>query len=753
MTSHIMFLAGLCFLESAASAQQTNASRPVSAGQIPNAPVTNDASTQGTPSSGLGEIVVTATKSGATQLQRTPLAISAFSASQLAQSGISNVKDLVQYAPNLNLSQNSVNAEIYIRGVGSNNVYAGSDPDVTVQVDGVYIARPSAQFGDYLDVERLEVLRGPQGTLYGRNAAGGTINVISRTPTDRFTAEEQLTLGNYALVHEQGLISGPLVTGLAQASLSIDYVRHNGYIENRVPGAANSGNANHGTARGQLRLEPMAGVVATTRADWLEAFEHIQHNSHILAPVTSNGGAPIANSTIGHYFEEALNTPQEVRTRTGGISEDIEYTITPRLSIKSITAYRLDHYHGSLDSDATELSTSVGRVLAERENQFSQEINLSGKAGILGFVTGLYYFREHDANRIVADSLTSERGTSPRIVTNSKAVFAQATAHIFPTVGLTAGVRYTDETKSLDQVAIGSVLATGAVSPGFPFESTNHRRDTAVTPKFGIDWQITPSILAYVSATRGYKSGGFNYAATNVAAESFGPENLWSYEAGLKSEFFDRHLRLNLAGFHYDYKNLQVQSLLAVGISSIANAASATVNGAEAELTAKPFGGLEITANLAYLDATYGAFTRDSVPSALGPFLVGQTRYNARTATYDATGNRLNDAPRFSGLFAAQYTWPLGAGSDRSLFGRAEISFKSRQFYDPSNAEIMSQRGYRLVNLYVGYTSKTSGVGLRAFVKNAFDKGYIIGAAAQGLTPTGFVGEPRTFGLTLTKTW
>jgi iron complex outermembrane receptor protein len=699
----------------------------------------------------LGEIVVTATKTGATALQKTPLAISAFSAAELAQSGVSSVKDLVEFAPGLALSQNNVNAEIYIRGVGSNNVYAGSDPDVTVQVDGVYIARPSAQFGEYLDVDRVEVLRGPQGTLYGRNAAGGTINVISRAPTDTFEAEEQLTLGNYYLVHEQALVSGPLVPNTLQASVAIDYINHRPYIDNVVGGQPGSGDANHGTIRGQLRFEPTDTVTATTRADYLVSDENIQASNHLLAPYLANGGAPIANGTIGNYLQEALNTPQSVYTHTGGVSEDVDVTLTPGLDLKSITAYRQDDFSGSLDSDSTERSLSVGRLLQEVEDQFSQELDLSGKASIFDFVTGAYYFHENDANGIVAVTPTVGHSTHPDIHTNSEAVFAQSTAHILSNVGLTLGVRYTHEEKSLDTNAATFNPVTGILAPGSPFLSHNDMENSAVTPKFGLDWQVTPDVLLYISATRGYKSGGFNYAATTVPTETFGPEKLWSYEAGAKTEFFDRRMRLNVTAFHYDYSSLQVQSLLAVGVTSIENAASAKVNGAEAELSVKPLAPLELTANLAYLDASYNTFINDAVPAALKPYVATSSRYDAANGTYDASGNYLNDAPRFSSLIAVQYSHEVNG--DGSLFGRAEYSWKSRQYFDPTNASILSQDGFGLANVYMGYHSVNGTWGVKLFAKNVTGKQYIIAAAAQSLTPVGFVGQPRTYGITMTKNW
>src|SRR5712672_3778861 len=204
----------------------------------------------------LEEIVVTASKTCVTDIQLTPIAITAFSAEQLQRSQLSNVNQLMGSVPNLSISTFETFAEIFIRGIGSTNVIGGNDPSTTVQVDGVYLGRPYSQYADFLDVQRVEVLRGPQGTLYGRNAVGGTINVISRVPIDDFAAEASLTLGDYWLVQSQDYLSGPLIRGVLDASLAVDYTYHAAYIERLSPGGDDIANANRGGVRAQLRWEP-----------------------------------------------------------------------------------------------------------------------------------------------------------------------------------------------------------------------------------------------------------------------------------------------------------------------------------------------------------------------------------------------------------------------------------------------------------------------------------------------------------------
>ncbi len=698
---------------------------------------------------GLEEIVVTATKTGETQLQKTPLAISAFSADQLNSSVVNNVRDLVSLTPSLNVSQATASAQIYIRGIGSNNVFNGSDPDVTVQSDGVYIARAFSQFSDFIDVDRVEVLRGPQGTLYGRNAVGGTINIISRLPTDEFENKAQLTLGNFSLLQTQDYVSGALVKGVADASLSVNYITHSPYEANLVPGAPGIGEANRGGVRGQLLLKPTDAVSMITRADYNKSAEDFDSASHLLAPYAR---APLASSIVGDYNQVALDWPQVNHEQIWGVSEEINARFNDQLSLKSITAYRDSWYHLLVDVDDTELPIIEG-LQADNSKQVSQEFDLVANVDRLDAVAGLYYFNEHETS-IVSSSLPApgpnfRNAVYPDAHARSEAAFAQGTYHLFDVVGLTAGIRYTKERKELDQTYDRTSLATGAFLPGYPFLGDTTRDFHALTPKFGVDWQVTPDALVYASATRGFKSGGTNYAAANVAALSFAPEYIWSYEAGLKSDWLEHRLRLNLTGFHYNYSNLQVQSFLGPGVAAIANAATAKISGMELEATVKPIPELVLTANYSLLDAHYSNFPAASVPAALAPFLAGSPRLNAN-GTFDATDNRLNAAPRDSASASGQYNWRVANGV---TFLRAEYYWQSRVFYDPSNALIMSQGPYGVTNLFVGYDNQVSGWGVHLFAKNLGDTHYLVAVVANGEEPAGQAAPPLTYGVQLWKSF
>ncbi len=706
--------------------------------------LTNPGASDSQPSAGaLQEILVTASKTGTSAVQKTPIAITAFTSSQLEAANLTNVQDLQGFVPNLSISQSTSFAEIYIRGVGSSNVYAGTDPSATVQVDGVYLGRPYSQFSDFLDVDRVEVLRGPQGTLYGRNAIAGTINVVSRQPGDVLAAENRLTVGNYSAFEAQGYISGPLVDQVLQASVAYTYVEHDPYIHNIVPTGNGVFDADRHGVHAQLRFAPTATFEATTRVDYSKSDENVESYTKLLAPYD-----PTTDSILGDYSKVALNLPQRAETVNKGVAEDVTVHATDHLQIRSITAFREASTNENLDADGTERDINDVH-LEEHQKQFSQELNLVGNYDHLDFVAGLYYLTEDIRVKNSVDLVTSDLGLLflPDVTTNSRAAFAQGTYHVTSQFDLTVGARYTKESKSLKQnsayyinFAGGIFLqpppgATAIVGPVVYDEDGSY---SAFTPKFGMQWSPTADLMIYASATRGFKSGGVDYSSLDPTTAAYRPETVWSYEAGLKSYFLDRRLRANLTAFYYDYKDLQVQVLTGPTSEITSNAASATSKGLELELATTPVDGLTLTANLAYLRARYEKYADAPNLASLGGGLI------------DATGNWLDLAPTFSGNTSIEYIHRLPIGG--MLSGRVDFSYQTRQYFDPSNTEVLSQGAYGLLNLDVGYTLPITAAKLRidAWVKNASNIRYITGAFDAGATFSGAPGAPRTFGMTFT---
>lgn len=710
-----------------------------------------------TPAAGEDEIIVTATRQGATLLQRTPIAVSVISQEGLDRSFVSNIKDMVQITPSLNVAQVTASAAIYIRGIGTNAVFNGSDPDVAFYVDGVYLARAFTQFSEFLDVDRVEVLRGPQGTLYGRNAVGGVVNLVSRMPSEKFEGRAQLVVGNYGTVQGQGYVSGAIVPGVLQMSLSGSYGRRNGYVENIVSGAKDLGNADRGALRGQLRFVGVPGLEAITRFDYSRLAEDIQAYDVLLRPLPYP--TPLANSLVGQYHRVAQNDPQTNRQRVYGVSQELNIDLGSSITLKSLTAYRNSAYRVRTDTDASELTINNAQQ-RDRSEQFSQEFNLLGKTDFVDYVIGLYYFREvqnslNQGNVIpsVATPLANATlaQTFSRTVAISKAAFAQGTFHLTPTLSAIVGVRYTQDEKRLNvltnRFTYSGPTTLGPQRPGLPFSANVGPTFDAFTPKVGLNWEITPEHFAYASFSRGFKSGGNNFGAVSLVGITYQPETISSYEAGIKTQWLDKRLRVNLTGFYYDYKDLQVQSLIGPGITLTANAAAAKVKGIEFESTGR-FGNLELSANFTYLDAKYGNFAQATVPGAFRPFVAGDPRYNAAAGTYNAKGNRLNAAPEFAASGSAQYNVPLGSVT---AYGRGEVSYQSRVFYDPSNVAISSQKPYAVVNLSIGVDTDDGLWSAQLAVKNVTDKDYLITVAGNGAVPSGYAAPPRTVLLRLSR--
>ena len=695
--------------------------------------------------SGLSDIIVTGTKLGTQNLQKTPAAVSVIDSKLLDQQGLNTLQDAAAYVPNVTFQRFGTSAGVYIRGIGSNSTNAGSDSSVTQQVDGVYIARPTAQTGDFLDVERIEVLRGPQGTLYGRNAVGGTFNIISRQPSNTFGGQVRVGYGAYNEVTAEGFVTGPIVADQLSASLSATYRDHDAYFQNIVPGVPSLGAAHRFGTRAQLRWAPTAAFDVTLRGDYSLIRDIAENYDQLLRPVAF---APLASSLVGSYRQNAVDGSQNANVDSGGVSLDANYRFGNGFAVKSITAWRKLKSSSNNDNDATEIPVQFLNQ-TERQRQFSQEFNLNYQAQRLRGVVGLYYFGDQD-NQVnfgpVPPSVATPAARSAllnaqaSVRTRSYAAFAQGSYEILPHLDLILGARYTTETKDFDQNFARTSLnpaTLGISAPGFPILFGIGRTDKAFTPKFGIDYQVTPDVFLYGSVTRGFKSGGFNNAATSAATAGFNPEKIWAYEAGIKTQFFDRRVRVNLTAFDYDYSDLQVRQFISVGNAVISNAASAKVKGVELETLFRPASDVQLSGNVAYLDAHYGSFTAAPIASAYGYL------FPTGAISFDASGNRIENSPQWSGIAAIDYTPKVG---NYRFTAHLDYALRGKVFFDPSNVAIASQGPVGLFNANIS-VGPERGVRIEAFVKNLTDKKYFVLIAGNGLVPAGLSADPRTYGV------
>jgi iron complex outermembrane receptor protein len=694
--------------------------------QIGAAGLTGTAFAQDTTPGPLEEITVTATKVGATLVQDTPLALTVLSAQELERAALSDVRDIVTRTPSLTIGENSGLAQVYIRGIGTNQVFAGGDPSSTVHIDGVYQARPQGTFNSFLDVERIEVLRGPQGTLYGRNSVGGTINVVSKQPSLTEAAGGiQLHYGDYDFGRLEAAVSGPLVQGVLAGSLAGQISQRDGYRENIATGR-DLDDEDSQAARGQLRWQATDAVDVTLRGDYFQNEIRIYDFDTFLEPPTT----PLTQEIFGDFSRVATNYPNFQEQESWGTSLDVEAELSETWSLKSLTAYRENFFDARVDSDGSEVDI-LHSLFVEDQSQASQEFNLVRKTDRSSLLLGVFYMDEDidmiDTGGVEVVPSGIALRPRPLVNTTSWAAFAQGTWDLAESWSLTLGGRYTDEEKDFDQ-RLGLFLLgtdTQIADLGFPAETGDY---SDFTPKVGVEFRPADDVLLYASVTEGFKSGGFSFTAP--APGGYKPENVLAYEVGVKSEVLEDRMRLNASAFYYDYEDLQVLAFIVPGTADVTNAASATIAGAELEAAAQLTPALELTLNLAYLDATYDDYPE--APAAGG-------------STVDAEGNRLNYAPEWAAQIGLNYSRDVPIGT---LYATAHYAWQDEVFFTADNNSVDRQGSYGLFDAVIGILSENARWDVSLWGHNLADEDYITWSVQY--TPpgrTGHGGPPRTYGV------
>lgn len=692
----------------------------------------------------LSELVtVTATKSGAADIQTTPIAVSVLLAPTLEQIGIRNLEGLAGFVPTLTISQNTGNAQVTIRGIGTNSPVVGSDPSSTVHLDGVYLGRPVMVFADFLNVERVEVLRGPQGTLYGRNSVGGTINIVTRQPTNARETSVRLTAGTFNTLRADAALSGPLVRNRLMGSVALlRNVRDGVVADLEHPGHA-LGGEDTWAGRGQLR------VVLGNRGEVLLSGDYGRYEGIPLTyakPIEAKRG--FSFDSPSSLWAVRTNEVASARNTQQGGAARLTVRVSDTMTLTSLTAYRKSNYRYFVDGDATELKLQTADV-PDLQHQLSEEVTLVGRTQKFAWIGGMFLFDDSNEGKVEITTCPpplcqSTAGTwDPRttqirpfatIGTDARAVFGQTTYTVSSRVSVTAGVRYTDERKDL--VTTGGVYRFGTeilANPATFYDFAESARFSAWTPRASIQMRASPNTFAYVSATRGFKSGGFNPAAREKGKAGFGPEFAWSYEGGLKHAMAGGRIHANTSLFYTDYQDLQVQSFLAPGVPEISNAGAATIRGIEVEVAATPGHGLRVVGHVSRLEATYD-------------------RYAARRpggATGDAAGNTLNNAPEWSGSASAVYEFAVRQFGTATA--RGDVSWQSRVFFTPFNEFPETQSPYGLVHLRAGFEPPSRRWEIAVYVRNAGSTGYVTGTANVAIPAfSARPGEPRHWGTQFT---
>lgn len=696
---------------------------------------------------GVKDIVVTAQRRSE-NLQKVPVAVSALGAETLKNRNIVNIQDFNAVAPNVSFGELNGFARINIRGIGNQNYFTGGDPSVTMYVDGAVISQAAAQMSAFFDLERVEVLRGPQGTLYGRNATGGSVNLIAKKPTDTVQGYASAAFGNYDQFQLEGALGGPIADGL-KARVSVFRLTRGGYGTNINDGRAVD-DANRLYGRAQLEF-------ARGAHDFLLSLQYgREHDAGYQVHVFGQSNPGAANAPTGVLLGGTLaGNPRDMNSEaplhnwreTFSVTGDYKLRVSSALALRSISNYRSYDQDFLSDIDGTQVRFAAVQQII-KSKQFSQEFQGNYESDRFNAVTGLYYFHEsmYGDNNLGGPGPTvhSPAGGPPgafytalvgNVTVEALGAFAQGTYKILPNLGLTGGLRYSDETRDGTGSFQGPSVAVAPVS------TPRHIHDGNLSYKVGLNWNITPQVLAYASYSTGFKSGVILVGSSDPAAR---PEKVKAWEAGIKSDLFDRHLRLNLSAFSYDYTDLQISQLLVgASVPTVTNAASAKIKGIEAEAVLRPTSRLTVSGNVGYLNTSFVNFTsRD--PRALGA-----------SPVLDLTGNRLPYAPEWSGDLHTDWRVPLGALESKVLLTAAiDAVMSSRVDFSVFNQSDLAQAA----NTKYDASLKLAGVKTRwsitGWVKNLTDElTYANRTVGGGLSTNraiyGVVAPPRTFGATL----
>ncbi|GAB2618163.1 TonB-dependent receptor [Novilysobacter erysipheiresistens] len=693
----------------------------------------------------LGAVTVTARKREET-LQDVPVAVTAFTADALDRLAIEDLGGLDAQVPNLTIyaargSSSTITA--YIRGVGQSDPLWGVDPGVGIYMDDVYIARPQGALLDVFDVQRIEVLRGPQGTLYGKNTIGGAIKYISRGLPKDFEGFTEVTVGNYNQLDVKAAVGGPLGGSEAlRARLAVASLNRDGFGENVITGQEVSD-------KEILALRANLGAYVSEDLDIQLAFDWMDDQSGVrgakmLAP---NRFVPTMPPLDSRY-DVRNGMPNINDTTIGGASATVNWRASDDWFFKYVLAKRESDTETNIDFDL--LPAKIADVKAfYSDEQVSHELQANYDAGGRARgVVGLYAFDGEAGGQVLNNFFNLLFGdTQGTVYTESVALYADWTFDLTDQLALNVGARYTDEDKNAVVLNRGYTDDTYSVPTATvaDFDKTINFKNTS--PKVSLDYQVTPDIMLYGLASRGFKSGGFNIRAQATAvprsAEPFDDEQVDSFEIGSKMGFLDQTLFLNVAAFHNKYEDIQLSVFTAYDgdgdgteesfFGDFTNAGSGTVNGVEVEYQWLPNRHWLLSGNLAWLDAKYDEFVY------LGENIADEQEFT--------------NAPEFSGALNLEYRTPLAVGGD--LSARVGYSYQSDVVATTeiirTGAMPITQDGYGLVNAGVSWnddgpwTVTLQGTNLAD--KEYRTTGYNINTALGVLT--GFYGPPRQYSISV----
>ena len=773
----------------------------------------------------LEEVIVTAQKREQS-LQDVPISVSAFSGEALQESGIKDVFDLQVNAPGLivDQNQNATTSNFSIRGIGTGGNNFGLESSVGLYVDGVYRSRQSSMINQLVDIKSVDILRGPQGTLFGRNTLSGAVQFKTVEPDFEGTGFVEATLGNYGLRSFSGAKSFTAIDNMLAFRATGFTSKRDGWIDNIATyGEDEIFNKDRWGIRLQALITPNDNLTIRLIADYADLDEAccgstVLYDNNLTNLNGVTGSDAILEPRGGTLFTRAQRFDNEVayninpisRSEDSGFSAQIDWDIND-YTVTSITAWRQFESFDEIDADFTDLDALTDKNDAAQES-FSQELRITYTGDLLNYVAGAYYFTQdlESVSRLTFGEDTEAIaavfvGLPPSFATASQfplgggffpageyaedlneqkhkswAVFGQFDFNITDALTLTAGLRYSDEDKKLIATYMETSDAAGFNT--LDFEATysrndvnEHIADERLTGNIKLSWFASDDIMTYISFATGYKAGGTNTDRINPAFEQdFDPETSESFEIGMKAEFPEQNIRLNIAAHMTDVEDLQVGTFNGSGFN-IQNAATADTYGTEIELSWLASETLSFKASYALTIAEFGEFEQGNCWGAT-PFRTGQLdpgsqsnistdpenpiyvgindpQFDPSTVAFcNKEGGRLGSVPEQFYLFSARKEFQLA--DSVSAFVMGEYSFIGDMVLDQSNEPLSKQGGYGLTNLRAGLYFENADAELTFWGRNVFDKNYN-GTAFPAVLQRGKVNayrrEPVTFGITFNK--
>lgn len=708
----------------------------------------------GEPTQGIADIVVTA-QHRAENLQKSSLAISVVSGEDLVQAGVRQAKDLSTTVPGLQIGQGGTAMQVFIRGVGDFSATHTSNPGVAFNSDGVVISRPQAIGLAFYDIARVEVLKGPQGTLYGRNASGGAINLITNKPSfDGISGYGSFEAGNLGLIHGSGAINIPLASNLALRG-SFDIVKRDGYLTD------GTNDDRHQAARLHLLWEPTAAI------SWLTTFDYAHvggkgpgyvpnprpaGSSKFLGsgdPVATNFLAsqnPLGAAIVFGFPPLAYgfqNFRPSVDIDAWNVTSEFKYNMD-WATLTALGGYR--HFRDDEANYPGFLNENHGKA-----EQISAELRLNGDGDTLKWVAGLYYFHEKESGTSHIDEgvPTVLFASYPTNLTHSYAAFGQASYSVTPEMRLIAGGRYTYDKREVAGQQLTSVFLTPPVLSTFSGKTSFK----SFTWKAGAEYDVTPHNMLFFTASTGFKAGGINF---EPAPNTFRPEKLTAFELGMRNRFFGGRLQVNLEAFKWKYKDHQegVVTLDSTGVINFLfkNAGKASLEGGSVDVIAKVTNDDTLKAFAEYNHSKYNSFQLDAFAGSVVPGVstgcaVGPSAAGPGLVTLNCAGFQVARAPKWSGSAGWEHMFRLGDGAE--LSANASMSFSSGQWGSVNFVPVVRLPSYVTTNFDLTYTSSSRKWSVTAYVHNLTNEVVATGAQLQPFQPTqGYwmVNPPRTYG-------